>query len=178
MHIVIGVITAVAGLIWAFVALQRGGVDLNALNPFLWHRRAQWRKRYGGKPIYPLSQPMDAAALLLLGVAKCEGEVSAEQKKELRSIFQHEFHLDGSEADDLLLASAYLIREEIYLVDKLPKILERSARSFTTEQIESLLSLMRRVGNLEGPPNEEQEKLIAATAKYFSATTKSPGKWQ
>ena len=49
-HIVIGVLSAVAGLIWAMVALQRSGLDLNALNPFLWHRRSQWKKKYGENP--------------------------------------------------------------------------------------------------------------------------------
>ena len=38
MHIILSVITALGGLIWAIVALQRSGFDINSLNPFLWHR--------------------------------------------------------------------------------------------------------------------------------------------
>ena len=45
MHIVLGVLSAVAGLIWAIVALQRSGFDPASLNPFLWYRRSQWRKK-------------------------------------------------------------------------------------------------------------------------------------
>jgi uncharacterized tellurite resistance protein B-like protein len=173
----IGAITALAGLVWAFVALQRAGLDLNALNPFLWHRRRQWNKKYREKPIYCLGDPMEAAALLLLGAAKCEGEISSEQKQEILSIYENEFKLGRDEASDLLLASAHLLREEIYLVDNLNRILEKSGPSFTPEQVESLIALMQRVSVIESGLNDEQRKLIQATRSYFAQTSKGNGKW-
>ena len=163
MHILIGAISALAGLIWAFVALQRAGLDLNSLNPFLWLRRARWKKKYCEKPIYTLDQPLDVAALLLLGVAKCEGEISAEQKSEITAIYENEFHLDREEASDLLLASTYL--------------LAKSAPAFTSEQVNSLLALLRRVGSIEGTLNGEQNKLIEAVQNYFDKTRTRSGKW-
>lgn len=174
MHIVIGLITAVGGLIWALVALQRAGFDLS--DPFAWYRRLQWRKKYPDKPLYSLQEPMDVAAVLLLGVAKCEGEISAEQKKQLLHLFDSEFKLSPDEASDLLLASSHLIRNEVYLVDNLDRILERSKERFTSAQASSLLALMDRVANFESTANEEQRKLIAATEHYFSERAKSAGK--
>lgn len=178
MHIVIGLITAVGGLIWALVALQRAGFDLS--DPFAWYRRAQWKKKYADKPLYCLEQPMDVAAVLLLGVAKCEGEISAQQKKELLRRFESEFKLTPDEASDLLLASSHLIRNEVYLVDNLHRILERSKDRFTPAQASSLLALMERVANVEGVANEEQRKLIAATEHYFSerANTGNANAWR
>ena len=73
MHVVIGVLTALAGLIWAVVALQKAGITLSSFNPFLWQRRMAWKKNLGEKPLYALSDPMEVAAVLILGVAKCEG---------------------------------------------------------------------------------------------------------
>jgi hypothetical protein len=131
----------------------------------------KWNRKFAEKPIYSLHSPLDVAALLLLGTAKCEGVISAEQKKALHDIYETEFRLGRDEAADLLLASSHLLRDEIYLVDHLSRILERSRDRFTTGQIESLLSLMRRVAGLEGHPNEEQLKLIGAVEKYFSATS-------
>jgi hypothetical protein len=171
MHIVIAAITVLIGLIWALVALQRSGFRLSSLDPFAWYRRTQWNNRLNTNPLYNLQTPLEAAAVLLLGVAKCEGEISAEQKKELTSIFENEFHQTPDEAADLLVASAYLIRNEIYLVDNLPKILEKSADGFAEVHVQSLLSLMRRVSTLEGPANHEQEKLIGETEKYFKTKT-------
>lgn len=177
MHVVIGVLTAVAGLIWALVALQRAGINLGWLDPFAWYRRMQWQKKYADKPLHSLSDPMDVAAVMLLGVAKCEGEISAEQKKELLTIFEIEFKQSPDEAADLLLASSHLIRNEVYLVDNLERIFERSKNRFTPAQVTSLLALMRRVADLEGPANDEQRKLIDATRRYFGEQSRPQGVW-
>jgi hypothetical protein len=128
MHIVLGVLSAAAGLIWALVALQRSGFDPASLNPFLWLRRSRWRKSYSTRAIFNLDNPMDVAAVLILGTAKCEGEISTQQKQAVQAIFESEFNLDRSTATDLLVASAHLIRDEIYLVDNLDKILKSSCR--------------------------------------------------
>jgi uncharacterized tellurite resistance protein B-like protein len=178
MHVVIGVLTAVAGLIWALVALQRAGIDLGWLNPFLWQRRRKWQQRYREKPLYTLTKPIDVAAVLLLGVAKCEGEISAQQKAALLEVFHREFKIGSNEAADLLLASSYMIRNELYLVDNLDKLLELSHERFSDEQVSSLLSLMDQVARIESPPNQEQERLIAATSGFFRQRRQSRGKWQ
>lgn len=178
MHIVIGLLSALAGVIWAFVALQRAGFKIDSLNPFAWYRRTKWNKQYATPPLHRLSNPIDVAAVLLLGVAKCEGEISAEQKKAILQIFEQTFHLSATDASDLLLASAHLIRNEVYVGDQLPKILEPSKESFTPPLVSSLLQLMRSVSTIEGPSNDEQEKLITATEKFFRAVLKrDPNSW-
>ena len=178
MHIVIAVITAVAGLLWALNSLQRSGFHFSSLNPFLAYRRWQWSRNYGERPIYRLERPMDVAAVLLLGVAKADGAITSDQKRELLAMFQNEFSISRNEASDLLLASSHLIRDEIYLVDHLDKILARSADRFEPDAIGSLLGMMRRVAALDGSINDEQKKLIAATERYFASRTRQPvSKW-
>jgi uncharacterized tellurite resistance protein B-like protein len=120
---------------------------------------------------------MDVAAVLLLGIAKADGEITSDQKRELLAMFQGEFGISRDEAADLLLASSHLIRDEIYLVDHLDKILERSAGRFEPDAVTSLVRMMRRVAALDGAIQAEQQKLIEATEKYFAARVKSPGKW-
>ena len=178
MHIVIGAITALAGLIWALVALQRAGVSIASLDPFAWYRRMQWKKKYADKPLYCLDDPMDVAAVLLLATAKCEGEVSAEQKQALLKIFGSEFSLSADEAADLLVASAHMLRNEVYVLDNLARVLERSKDRFTATQVASLASLMRRIAELEGPANEEQRKLIDATLRYFEERAQPQSAWR
>lgn len=177
MHIVLSVITALAGLAWALSSLQKSGFDFNSLNPFLWHRRSKWRKKHDTKPIYKLSEPLDVAAVLLLGTAKCEGEVSSEQKNKLIEIFQEKFHLDEDQASDQLLASSHLLRDEIYIVDNINQLLEKSGPKFNSSQIDSLTELMRNVAKIESPINQEQQKLINATEKYFAKIHKGSTTW-
>jgi uncharacterized tellurite resistance protein B-like protein len=175
---IIAVLTALAGLIWALSSLQRSGFDLNSLNPFLAYRRWQWRKTYGSRPIYKLDRPMDVAAVLLLGVAKADGDITSDQKRELQAMFQSEFGITRDEAADLLLASSHLIRDQIYLVDHLDKVLDRSADRFEPDAVGSLLGMMRKVAFLDGAINAEQQKLIDATEKYFAGRVKNrTGKW-
>jgi uncharacterized tellurite resistance protein B-like protein len=177
MHVLIAAITAVAGLFWALNSLQRSGFDINSLNPFLAYRRWQWRRSHGTKPIYRLERPMDVAAVLLLGIAKADGEITSDQKKELLALYQSEFEISRDEASDLLLASSHLIRDEIYLVDHLDKILELSADRFEADSVASLVRMMRTVALLDGSINTEQQKLIDATETYFAAKTPKAQKW-
>jgi uncharacterized tellurite resistance protein B-like protein len=175
---IIAVITALAGLFWALNALQRSGFQFSSLNPFLAWRRWQWVRSHGARPVYKLEKPIDVAAVLLLGVAKADGEITSDQKKELLAMFQSEFRISRDEASDLLLASSHLIRDEIYLVDNLDKVLERSSSRFEPDTISSLLAMMRRVAALDGSINTEQRKLIDATERYFAARFKpAVNKW-
>ncbi len=177
MHYLIGLISAVAMLIFALSRLQRAGLDLNALNPFLWHRRAQWRRLHASKPLYSLDKPMDVAALLLLATAKCEGEISAGQKKFLLHTFKQEFHLSDKEAAGLLTSSAYLMRDELYIANQLDKVLARSKQAFTPEQAESTIEMMQRLSWLDGEPNDEQAKLIDNTKQILTLTASSGSTW-
>ena len=177
MHVVIAIISALAGLFWALNALQRSGFHFSSLNPFLAYRRWQWRQTYGGRPIYKLERPMDVAAVLLLGVAKADGEITSDQKRELQAMFQSEFEISRDAAADLLLASSHLIRDEIYIVDHLDKILERSVSRFEPGAVSSLLGMMRRVAALDGRINGEQQRLIDATERYFAARERPNGRW-
>ena len=175
MHVLIGLLTAIAGLIWALVALDRAGFRLSS--PFALFRRYQWHKKYSRKPLHSLSEPMDVVAVLLLGIAKCEGEISADQKRQLSNIFEQEFQVSADEAADLLLASSHLIRNEIYLVDQIDKILEPSLGRFTDAHIKTVDSLMIQVASLESSPNEEQLKLIDGVRRVFASVRRSGGKW-
>ncbi len=178
MHIVIAAITALAGLLWAINSLQRSGFSVSSINPFLAYRRWKWSKTYGVKPIYRLERPMDVAAVLLLGIAKADGEITSDQKRELQNMFQSEFEISRDEAADLLLASSHLIRDEIYIVDHLEKILEPSAARFEPAAVGSLLGMMRKLAALDGSINGEQQKLIDATDRYFAGRQKvAGGKW-
>ncbi len=175
MHVLIGLLTAIAGLIWALVALDRAGFRLSS--PFALFRRYQWSKKYSRKPLHSLTEPIDVVAVLLLGIAKCEGEISADQKKQLLNIFEQEFEISADEAADLLLASSHLIRNEIYLVDQIDKILEPSLGRFGDAHIKTVDSLMMQVASLESPANEEQLKLIDGVRRVFGSVSRSGGKW-
>lgn len=178
MHYVIGFITAIAGLLWAMNSLQRSGVDLNAFNPFVWWRRRQIAKFYGANPLHVLDNPMEVAALLMLATAKCDGEVSREEKQFLLKTYEREFHVSAHEASSLLSQASYLLRDERDISGDLERILDRSRPSFTDEQIESTIDLMWRTAFLQGTDSETKKTLINETSRVLRASRMQPGKWQ
>ncbi|NIO42762.1 MAG: hypothetical protein GTO41_23005, partial [Burkholderiales bacterium] len=113
----------------------------------------------------------------LVATAKCEGEVSAQQKKFLLDAFKNDFHLSEKEASELLAASAYLLRNELYIADELNKVLERGKKQFTPEQVESTVDLMQRLSWLDGEPNTEQAKLIDNTKQILTLNANAGGTW-
>ena len=177
MHYVIALITAVAGLLFALNRLQSAGLDLNAFNPFLWYRRAQWRKKYASKPLYGLQHPMDVAASLMLATAKCEGEISSVQKRHILAMYKGEFHIPQEEATALFVASSFLLKDELSIVDQLDNVLARSRGRFTPEQVDSTLQLMERVARIDGPENREQLRLIERTSELLHPGERGSRKW-
>ncbi len=177
MHILITLITAAAGLIWALNSLQRAGVNLNALNPFFWYRRHQWAKKVGEGPQYTLDKPLDAAALVLLGTAKIEGEISREQKHAIINIFTKEFHLGTNAAKALFASSSYLLQHENDLQKNVKKIMKRSAEQFSETQITSLIELMKMVSNMESPSSDQQNQLMLSVSEVLSASKQPARTW-
>lgn len=177
MHIIIGLITAIAGLIWALNSLQRSGLDLSALNPFFIYRRYQWNKKYGQKPLYTIDHPLDAAAVLILGIAKLEGEISKEHKNNIIDIFKSEFRLDSAKAAELFSSTSFLLKDEYDLVKNIGKILNNSKDRFTHEQIDSALALMHKTAVLESPLTKDQEDLLNSVSSIFLPAKKTHKKW-
>ena len=173
MHIIIGAITALAGLIWALNSLQRSGFDLNSLNPFHWARRRKWQKLYCRKPLYELDKPLEAAGAIIVGLVNQEGIISQEQKKHVIELFESNFNLNSNEANELLLASSHLVKDELNLAGSVRNILEISRSKFTPEMIETFIEILKSAANFHGSATAIQQDIIDAVTKFFRADAKS-----
>ncbi|TQV87087.1 TerB family tellurite resistance protein [Aliikangiella coralliicola] len=177
MHIIIGIITALAGLLWALNSLQQSGFSFSSLNPFLWNRRRKWRKLHAQNPLYTLENPMDAAAAILLGTAKLEGEISKEHKAEILRIFSQEFNLGDDKARELFASSSYLLQSENNFLKNVDKVLASSADKFSPEQSESVIELMTKIAGLESAISPEQKQLINSVSKLLISKQSHREKW-
>jgi hypothetical protein len=173
MHIIIGVLTAAAGLIWALYRLQNSGVDLNAFNPFYWLRRRKWEKQLGTKAMHRLENPMEAAALLVAAVASCEAEVTRELRGEVTALFEEEFQIPNAKALELFSASMHLLREAGNLDAEVRPILAPCREKLNSEQIESLLRMLRRAADFEANAKPEKERIIQCVEKELSPQLKT-----
>ncbi|GEA13240.1 TerB family tellurite resistance protein [Alteromonas sp. KUL49] len=162
MHIVLGILGTLVTLLILVNRLQENGVDIGWLNPFSWHRRRKFRKAYHLPASYSLDSPMDVAALFMLAVAKADGDITKKQKDTILDIFQTDFKLSASEANNLLGSSAHILGNGADVKDSPKSVVAKSEDSFTTAQVDSTLNLIQRVASIEGAPSDAQQKLVSA----------------
>lgn len=160
MHILMGLLGAIITILILVNRLSSNGIDIGWLNPFAWKRRREWAKRYHANPVYCLSSPMEVTALLLVALAKSEGDISAEQKREIKQTFIDTFCLDEKGAAALLTSSTYLLKDEVAVVHDMKKLLEPSIDAFTREQAVSALEMLQHIANLDSPATPFQQELI------------------
>jgi hypothetical protein len=178
MHIALGLLGAIITILILLNRLADAGIDLGGMNPFLWKRRRKWKTQYEGDPIYKLSKPLDVTALLMVGVAKSDGDMSAEDKATILGLFQSEFHLSEREASELMIASVYLLKDGEALHSSLKAVVAPSLPDFTDEQLLSAVSLVQKVSEIESSASGAKLELAKKVIAELMPETKAKGKWQ
>jgi len=160
MHIIIGLLTAVVTILVLLKQLADNGIYLGGLNPFAGKRARKWREQLQADPIFQIQDPMDVTALLMTAVAKADGDISAEQKRGLLTMFSEKFHLSEKEAVELLNASVFMLADGSRVHDDVNKILQPSLEKFTPSQAGSVCELLKKTVDFEGTMSERQRTII------------------
>lgn len=158
MHILIAFLTALGSVLYG---LDRLGIDIGGLNPWSWRRKRRWMKQYHANPAFSLEDPMDAIALLLTATAKIDGDLSSEEKIELRRIFEDTFKQTPEQASALLRSSTFLLGSGDEIYSRVKEVLTPSLESFNDEQKTSSLALLNRIASVGGAPNQVQTGFMA-----------------
>jgi len=169
MHIVLGFLGTIVTILILLNRLTENGIDIGWLNPFAWQRRRAWAKKYSANPAYAVTGPMEATALAMVAIAKGEGDISAEQKRELKRMFQEAFHLNDDESTSLLASSIFLLKDIENPHENMGRLLDASKNSYTEEQAESAVSLITQVANIEGEASPAQLGSIQSIRKSFGS---------
>jgi len=174
MHIIIGFLTSLVTILYL---LDQLGFDLGGLNPFHWRRRRAWLKKHGGDPIYAVADSKEVAALFVVGIAKIDGDITAEEKKTILAELSSNFSIDEREASQLFGSSAHLLGHPQLIGTQLNTVLERSRDLFTPEQAESLVTMMSAAIASNEKITPDQTDLIEAIRKGFSGEPAISGTW-
>ena len=175
MHIILGLL---GSLITVLYLLDRLGVDLGAFNPFYWRRRRAWRAKYEGDPIHAVENPLDVAALFVVGIARIDGDVSTEQKDVAVRQFRDVFKLDDKAAAQLFGSAAYLLGQPQVIESQLEGVAERHIGTFSADQAESLLNMMQAVANADGEPTERQRQILTTVRSKAVPAAPDGGVWE
>lgn len=174
MHVVLAILSAIISLLYI---LDRLGIDLGGMNPFYWRRRRAWAARYESDPIYSVEDPKHVAAILVLGIAKLDGDLSAEQKKAALEQFRTVFSLETKDASDLLGSAAHLLGAPQVIDMQLKGVAEKNAGKFSTDQAESMLKMMTVVANADGKVSERQNDYLENIRNQYLVEHENGGTW-
>jgi uncharacterized tellurite resistance protein B-like protein len=174
MHIIIGFL---GSLVTIFYLLDRLGVDIGGLNPFYWYRRYAFAKKFGADPIFSIEDPLHIASLLVIGVAKLDGDLTAEQKKVAQQQFESSFSMDSQASSELFGSAAHLLAAPQLLETQLQKLAGKSKDRFSKDQAESLLEMMAQVAAAEGQPSDTQRRFIDSVRSQLSVGSEPEGTW-
>ena len=177
MHVILGLLGSVITILILLNRLAEAGIDLGGLNPFLWQRRRQWQKKFKGNPIYKIENPLDAAALLAIGTAKSDGDMSGEEKTALLDLFQREFGLSKKNSAELLIASAYLLGNGEELRTNLEKVMSPSLPNFSQDQAASTIGLLDSICAIDTSGAELKREFVAKVKTVLSGNFRPKGKW-
>lgn len=177
MHIVLAALGAIVTILILVNRLSDNGIDIGWLNPFAWKRRREWSKKYHANPIYSIQNPMEVTALLMVPLAKSEGDMSSEQKKEIKNKFKEVFHLTEDQSVSLITSSVFMLKNDVSAVNDIDKLLEPSINNFTEDKAKSACMLLKHISSLDGPPNKTQEDIVSCFKRTMTSRFSSQVSW-
>ncbi|WP_031553843.1 hypothetical protein [Parvularcula oceani] len=112
-----------------------------------------------------LSDPRDAAAILLVQQAAYEGHVSLDHKRVITALMRKAFGSDEAEAEGLFSFGRMAIGQTGDAADALPRLLRPIRERCTLDEMKELLAMLEEVASTQAPPNDKQRALIVATRR-------------
>jgi hypothetical protein len=174
MHVLLGLL---GSLITILYILDRLGFDLAGMNPFYWRRRRAWAKKYEGDPIYSVEDPIEVAAILIIGVARLEGDLSAEQKRVAQEQFASAFSMDARAAAQLLGSASHLLGAPQVIDAQLDGLIEKNKDLLSTEQSQSMIEMMLAVAAACDTQTARQREYLDKVTSQFAVRQKGEGPW-
>ena len=173
MHIALGLLTSILTILYL---LDRLGVDVGWLNPFAWHRRRAWARKYEGDPIYSVEDPIHVAAILITGVAKLDGDLGAEQRQAVLAQFEQKFSMSPQAAKELMTAATHLLGAPQVLETQLNGLADKHKGTFNGDQADSLFEMLHHVATVEGEMSATQKEFVDGLRSRFMIP-KAEGTW-
>ncbi len=175
MHIILAFLTTIVTILILLNRLAQAGIDLRGLNPFLWRRRRKWKNKYEGDPIFKIEDPMDVTAILMIAIAKSDGDMIREDKNKLLQYFETDFGLSKKDAAGLLISGNYLLKDGDQLKANLKKFLASSKPNFTDQQRKSAISLIKQIAGDE--MHENKMRLLNKIVDELDIPQKNQNEW-
>lgn len=163
MHIVLAVLGALAAAFWAFThfmgAAREGREAVGEVTGAI--RRGKWSRRVDKRLVENLSDPREAAAIMLVQIALYDGDLTDRQRREIVDDMQRAFQADPETAEGLFAFARMAVGEINDAGNSVRKILRPVIEICQPEEKAALIEMLEKTAEIEGPPTDVQRRLIA-----------------
>ena len=177
MHILLGALGAIVTILVLLHRLADIGVDLGGLNPFAWRRRRAWRQKFEGNPVFALQDPREIAAVLLVGAAKIDGDLSGDEKRAVMRELEQTLSMQPQAASQLLTSTVFMLGNMQVMTDQVDELLARYSEHLSEQQVDSLLEIVERIVALDGGATPRQRELADKFRSRLKPDTAEAGTW-
>ena len=172
MHIILAILGALAAAFWAFThfvnAANQGREAIGDVKGVI--RRGKWSRRIDQRLIENLSDPREAAAVLLYQIAAYDGAVTDRQQAQLVADMRDAFEADEETAQSLFAFGRMAVGEINDAGNNVRKILRPVIDVCTADEKARLVNLLERASEVESAPTDIQRRLIAEARRVLLST--------
>lgn len=165
MHIIIAILTALIGAFVAFRyfvdAADKGREAVTDARNVI--RSNRWSRKVDQRLIHNLSDPREAAAVLLYQIAAYDGAVTDNQRIKITSVMQDAFSVDHEISDGLFAFARMAVGEINDAANSLKKILRPVSEHCTDAEKNSVIEMLTEVAAVEGEITDMQMRLLNET---------------
>ncbi len=163
MHIIIAILGALAAAFWAFTyfvgAAREGREAVSDVKGFF--RSGKWSRQVSARVIENLSDPREAAAVLLYQIAAYDGAVTDRQKEKIVSEMRRVFAADEETAQGLYAFARAAVGQVNDAGNSLRKILKPIIDQCSDDERKGFVAMLETIGEVESPLTDAQRRLVS-----------------
>ena len=114
----------------------------------------------------------------ILNTPKIDGDLSSDEKNQLRHIFQHSFNQSSRDASSLLSSSSYLLGSGEEVFSRPHDVLARSLDKFSPEQRQSSMELLKQISEVGSAASDAQIRFMESIRTALFNNEKNTQGWQ
>ena len=107
-----------------------------------------------------LTDPREAAAVLLVQQAAYAGPVGVQEKQTILALMRGAFGVDAGEAEGLFSFGRAAVGQAGDAANSLRRLVRPIREACTLDEMKDLAAMLEQIGETDGPMNEHQRRLV------------------
>ncbi len=169
MHIVLailGILGAIAAWRWRVNEAARGAEEVMDLAKTAANlpRRLRFARKAGKNGLSLVEDPRDAATIMLIEMARADGDMTQEHRHLIQHLLQAELGFATEEAEETIVNAAWILRDvppPDVVIGKMTNLLVKNG-SVGDKELMQLDQMLTQVGEVGGPLSARQAELVSA----------------